>query len=410
MSFSQSWLDGRGEPSTPAQLTMIPLNLIQPHPKLAFRFAYDVAGLADSIKSTVDDNTPNGQLNPGRVVLRPDGEGYYVYIGVRRFHALKLLYETTKEDRFGSYTAYIDTGMTELQMFVKAKRENDEERGERQGLSVLEELFGITRIRDTIAPDGLDRWLKRLIDVADKLTEQRLQKLYEVEVASRFRFRLPHLEYLCAIGSEEDFALTASTAAGFSYRGDDMDRAFEDKKAAQALDWFRRVFPDFASRHVENVPPVRDLAAGNENPSEIPAKEPEPEPTKEVRGLEIHERDVITISCPRCRIIQMLEMRGEIDVTHIPPDPEGERRTEVADSISRVNCTCSACSGRFFLFVKRLGERIYAVETSGSMKFKEPRDKVDVVDLRFDWEKNEWQKIVGDKIVGPLILRRSGKK
>jgi hypothetical protein len=229
----------------PAQLTTIPLNLVEPHPKLAFRFTYDVTGLADSIKSTADENTPNGQLNPGRVVLKPGGEGYYVYIGVRRYRALKHLYDTTKDDKFGSYTAYIDTGMTELEMFVKAKRENDEEKGERQGLSVLEELFGITKIRDAINPEGLDAWLKRLVEVADKLTEERFRKLYEIEAATGFKFRLAHLEHLCGIGNEQDLFLTASTAAGFGYKGKDMDRAWEDRNSAYSLEWFRQVFPEY---------------------------------------------------------------------------------------------------------------------------------------------------------------------
>ena len=210
----------------PAQLTTIPLNLVEPHPKLAFRFAYDVRGLADSIRAAADENTPNGQLNPGRVVLKPDGKGYYVYVGVRRYKALKLLYDTTKDERFGSYTAYVDTGMNELQMFVKAKRENDEEQGERQGLSVLEELFGITLIREAISPEEIkDQWLKRLVDAAAKLDEQKLRRLYEIEAAAHSKFRLPHLEYLCKIGSEDDFILTAATAAAFNYAGNDMERA-----------------------------------------------------------------------------------------------------------------------------------------------------------------------------------------
>ena len=65
---------GKGEQSEPAQLTTIPLNLIEPHPKLAFRFSYDIEGLAESIMAAADENTPNGQLNPGRVVLKPGGE------------------------------------------------------------------------------------------------------------------------------------------------------------------------------------------------------------------------------------------------------------------------------------------------------------------------------------------------
>ena len=393
----------------PAQLTTIPLNFVESHPKLTFRFTYDVAGLAESIKSAADENTPNGQLNPGRVVLRPDGEGYYVYIGVRRYQALKLLYGTTKDERFGSYSAYIDTGMTELQMFIKAKRENDEEKGERQGLSVLEELFGITKIRDTIPHDGLDRWLKRLVGIADKFPELRFRKLYEIEVASRFRFRLPHLEYLCGIGNEEDFILTAATVAGFGYRGDEMDRAWDDRKAASSLDWFRSLFPEQPLTTPASLVNNSQIG-GREDSQAASAVEPEPKTTNDVKGLEVHEEDVIAVPCPKCRSIHLLEMQGEIDATHIPPYPGGERRTEVTESVSRVTCTCANCNGRFFLLVKHLGERAYLVESSTSMKFREPREKVEALNLRFDFEKNSWQKIAGDKVVGPLILRGSKKK
>lgn len=385
----------------PAQLATIPLNLVQPHPKLAFRFTYDVAGLANSIRSAADENTPNGQLNPGRVVLRKDGEGYFVYVGVRRYHALKLLYEATKDERFGTYAAYIDAGMTELQMFVKAKRENDEERGERQGLSVLEELFGITKIRDSINTEGLDKWLKRLVNVADKLTEQRFRKLYEIEVAARFKFRLAHLERLCGIEGEQDFFLTAATAAGFSYKGEDMDRAWEDRKAAHSLDWFRRVFPDFT--------PGDSQASGGGNSQNESAKKTKPKARQEGKGLEVHEKGVIAVPCPRCGGVQMVEMKGKIEATHVPPDPEGETRTEVTESVSRVNCTCSGCNGEFFLFVKHIGGSGYAIEPSASRKFREPRETVEAVDLRFDHQKNEWQKIVGDKIVGPLSLSGTRK-
>jgi len=335
------------------------------------------------------------------VVLRSDGNGYYVYIGVRRYQALKLLYETTKDDRFGSYTAYIDTGMTELQMFVKAKRENDEEKGERQGLSVLEELYGITKIRDTINPDGLDKWLKRLVDVADKLTEQRFRKLYEIEVASRFKFRLPHLEYLCGIGSDEDFFLTAAFAAGFSYRADEMEQAWEDRKAAYSLDWFRRLFP---SRNLkwEELTLQASASHGNADSVDTGNSSPpnaDPEPANQLQGFEIHEEKVIAVPCPGCESIQMLEMRGAIEATHISPDPEGERRTEVTDSVSRVNCHCSVCDARFYLFVKHLGGRAYSVEPSSSMKFREPKKRIEAVDLRFDRESGEWQRIVGGKMV-----------
>ena len=387
----------------PAQLTTTPLNLVEPHPRLAFRFAYDVRGLADSIRAAADENTPNGQLNPGRVVLEPDGKGYYVYVGVRRYKALKLLYDTTKDERFGSYTAYVDTGMNELQMFVKAKRENDEEQGERQGLSVLEELFGITLIREAISPEEVkDQWLKRLVDAAARLDEQKLRRLYEIEAAARSKFRLPHLEYLCKIGSEDDFILTAATAAAFNYAGSDMERAWEDRSSVLSLDWFRRNFPE-----------IRQTEPGSNGGGSAQQKTTEKKPKAKknaVKGMEVHEEEVILVPCPRCGRLHMVETKGKIEATHVPEDPDGESRTEVAVSVSRVERACSKCGGRFFAFVEHLEGRKYAAEPSVSMKFKEPKKVIEAVDLRFDRKEDAWQVIAGDKVVGPLDFDGEARK
>ncbi|MDE1853242.1 MAG: ParB/RepB/Spo0J family partition protein [Thaumarchaeota archaeon] len=388
----------------PAQLTTIPLNLVEPHPKLAFRFAYDVKGLADSIRAAADENTPNGQLNPGRVVLKPDGKGYYVYVGVRRYKALKLLYETTKDERFGSYTAYVDTGMNELQMFIKAKRENDEEQGERQGLSVLEELFGITLIREAISPEGIkDHWLKRLIDVAVKLDENKLRRLYEIEAATHAKFRLPHLEYLCKIGSEDDLILTAATAAAFNYAGSDMERAWEDRSSVLSLDWFRRNFPE-----IKKAEPSGNGGSSQQNSVKKKSKSKAKKNT--VKGMEVHEKEVILVPCPRCGRLHMVETKGKIEATHVPEDPDGESRTEVAASVSRMERACSKCGGRFFAFVEHLEGRKYAAESSVSMRFKEPKKVAEAVDLRFDRKEDVWQIIAGDKVVGPLDFNGEARK
>ena len=63
----------------------------------------------------------------------------------------------------------MDTGLSELQMFVRAKMENEEERGERQGLSLLEQVFGLYKIRDSVSAEKLDGELKREFMVAEKL-------------------------------------------------------------------------------------------------------------------------------------------------------------------------------------------------------------------------------------------------
>jgi len=82
----------------PAELATIPLRLVQPHPRHAIRFEYRAKPLAELIRATADENTPNGQLVPGRVVPRDDGkEGYWVYIAMKRYYALSSLHEEPTE-------------------------------------------------------------------------------------------------------------------------------------------------------------------------------------------------------------------------------------------------------------------------------------------------------------------------
>src|SRR2546426_11749637 len=112
----------------------MPLGLVEPHQRHAIRFEYRAKPLAELLRATADENTPNGQLVPGRVVPRDDGkEGYWVYIGVKRYYALTLLYGETRDERFGVFVAYIDTCLSDLEMVARAKTENEEENGEREG-------------------------------------------------------------------------------------------------------------------------------------------------------------------------------------------------------------------------------------------------------------------------------------
>jgi hypothetical protein len=42
------------------------------------------------------------------------------------------------------------------------------------------------------------------------------------------------------------------------------------------------------------------------------------------------------------------------------------------------------------------------------MKFREPKKRIQAVDIRFDREKGEWQRIVGDRIVPVGTAMREG--
>jgi hypothetical protein len=378
----------------------MPLDLVEPYQKLLLRFVYEVASLAALIRAAADENAPNGQLEPGRVVPRKDGKkGYLVYVGVRRYFALKWLYENTHDPRFAVFNAYVDEGLTELQMFVRAKMENEDEKGERQGLSVLEEVFGLFKIRDSVSPEKLDGELRREFAVAEKIDEERAERLFRVESAAHFRFRLAHLESLCTIEDDREFYLSAACAAGFNIGADHMEEAVKNRDSAYLLEWFRRLFPEF--KEPEKAAPTQQssTAAGSGNGgggAEHPGKEQEKKP------LEVHKKAAIILPCPVCSTEKMILLSLKVLVTEVPIDPRVTGKRGIPDSVVRYQSKCDACPKEFYAFVEPLGGRRYAAETSISGKFREPKRVVEAVDLRADYQEDVWQKIVEGKVVGTV--------
>jgi hypothetical protein len=365
----------------------IPIQDVKPHPKLAFRFRYDVDSLADSIIATADENTPNGQLNPGRVVRTENGDGYYVYVGVRRFLALKLALGRTNDPKFGVFNAYVDEDLSELQMFVKAKAENEEEKGERVAPSLLELVSGIRNIRDGIDPTKAGPAIRRLLTLADMMDKEKLHKLWEAERATRSSFRELQLQGLSKLDVEDgEFYATAATMVAFGEQ--DAEAARKKREAAFHLSWFSRTFPEIKKEHpVQNR---KDEDAETNDGGDV--------------ELEVHEDGVILAVCPRCTGANMLKVKGQLELTHLSPDPKGEARTIVAEAVSRVSIACSFCAEEWFVFVEDFGGGRYAVSTSDSNEFREPIEKTNALDLRFDLDKKQWQRLVDGKIVGEVLL------
>ena len=360
------------------------------------RFSYDVAPLAVLIKAAVDENTPNGQLEPGRVVQRKDGrKEYLAYVGVRRLLALKWLFERTHDSRFFTYNAYVDGGLSELQMFVRAKIENEDENGERQGLSVLEQIHGLQKIMDSASPDKLDSGLKRLYELSATMSEERLKKLYDVERRTRSRFTVAQLERLSPIKEDKDFYLASASTAGFGFKGDEVEKAVEERNGALILDWFTDVFPEYSSEGLPTPPPVPNEARSGETVH-----------------LEASERELILIACPRCAAKNMLHVEGQIDVTHVPPDPEAESTTDVAESIGRGVPKCWRCKEKFYVFFRHVEGRKYAAEASLSQEFtREPETAVEAVDVRYDYGEKAWQEVIDGRIAGTVDLSgRTGEQ
>jgi hypothetical protein len=106
----------------------------------------------------------------------------------------------------------------------------------------------------------------------------------------------------------------------------------------------------------------------------------------------------------------MVKLDGEVEATQIPPDPDGKRRTVVAESVDKVDCQCFHCDGKFYAYAKHLEGRRYAVESSLSKRFREPNTVVEAFDVRYDFGRGVWQKIVDGKIAGDLNLTPGKRK
>ena len=372
-----------------SKVLSIPLELIQRHPKLAFRFSYEVESLAESIREIADESTPNGQLNPGRVVKVEGGEGYQVYIGVRRFLALESLHERTRETRFGVFNAYVDEGLSELQMFVKAKAENEDERGERQPLSLLEQVSGIRIIRNSFNPEKAPPSIKKLLALADRMEDSRLKRMHEAEGAVGARFTEKQLEGLARMkGDDAEFYTTAASMVTFGV--EDAEVAEKKKDAAFSLTWFKRAFPEIKQEKKKT--------------GKVSA------PTTKETKPEIHEKDVLLAPCPRCGGGNMVRVDGAIEVTQVSPDPDGKALTMVADTVSKARLVCAHCGGEVFVFVRHVEGTKYLIAASTSGAFRDPKEEVKALDLRFDRKENAWQRIEGDRIAGSVVLAPQQRK
>ena len=398
---------GRGRHHV-AEVKQIPLRLIAPHPKLATRLRVEVHSLASLIREAVEEDVPNGQLEPGRVVPNDEGKGYYVYIGVRRFYALKSLYEETGEERFAVFNAYVDSESSLLNLFLRVRSENEQGKGERVGLSVLEKILGLYKIRGSIPAEKLDDELRRELAVAVKLDEKRIMKLFEVETAAHFGYRLEHLERLCQITDLEELYKSAACTAGYAIPPERMEKAVEGREdAVRTLKWFGRLFPDYATSIENRRAGERQTSVQLHLQAEQESGAREESETANRGSLEVHKRDVIIVPCPKCGVENMIEVRLKAEVTRLATDPQGESMTAVPDVVIGCSVECSGCRGGFHALIKPLEGRRYALETSLSPRLQEPKGVVEAVDLRFDFENGRWQKLAGEAVIG--LVRTSGR-
>ena len=116
------------EAKSEGKLVALPVKLCEPHPDLQTRLKYD------QVDALAEDIRVHGQLQPGRAVEKPDGTGYWIYMGIGRLFAIKKLFEKDGEPK--SYYALLDEGLPFVELFSRSMSENLK----RRNLSVLEEV------------------------------------------------------------------------------------------------------------------------------------------------------------------------------------------------------------------------------------------------------------------------------
>ncbi|MDE1852786.1 MAG: ParB N-terminal domain-containing protein [Thaumarchaeota archaeon] len=232
-------------------MVALPTKLCEPHPDLQTRLKYDqVDALAEDIKV-------HGQLQPGRAVERPDGTGYFVYMGIGRLLAVKKLFEKDGEPK--SYYALLDEGLPFVELFSRSMSENLK----RRNLSVLEEvrsfyLASLKADEDEIVAASAKigeepSMVRKRIELA-RILGDKLGRLYEVERRGRagFSFQLGHLDVLSKISDEKELYEFAAGAANAGFNVKEFQNSLKnksiDKMVSGLPEWFGELFPEYARK------------------------------------------------------------------------------------------------------------------------------------------------------------------
>jgi ParB-like chromosome segregation protein Spo0J len=439
------------------------IGIIDVHPKFLFRFDYD----DESLKNLSESIRQVGQLQPGRVVPKNDASGYLVYIGIRRFMAIKKLYSEKGEQAFSRFYAIIDEGLTEAEMFARAIAENMGEKGERKELSLPEEILTFGRFSNMMEGEEgakvlrmINRdssFLRKRLALARNLGEEKLGQLYRIEKASGFRFTIAHLEYLQRIEEKRRFLLTAAVIAEARLKPNRTSLA-EDilKQGFPKIGWFQENFPESNEQegsahgnqqHEEFNMPSQDVIqqvrkrlqgevsedkvleqVGKEAEKEEQEKSnigTDAEATSQQSGpssalsipstryeppTPFFEVDVLFFSCPLCGYENPCRLSTKEELTFYTLSDDGKimKDTLLPEFFYRARHVCGGCGNELFVIISK-GETGLGVNISDS-----PFDlkglklyPAELGTLTWDPKKGKWVKITDG---GSVELNQLHKK
>ena len=413
-------------------MVALPTKLCEPHPDLQTRLKYDqVDALAEDIKV-------HGQLQPGRAVERPDGTGYFVYMGIGRLLAVKELFEKDGEPK--SYYALLDEGLPFVELFSRSMSENLK----RRNLSVLEEVRSFYLASQKADEDEIiaasakigeePSMVRKRIELA-RILGDKLGRLYEVERRGRagFSFQLGHLDVLSKIGDEKELYEFAAGAANAGFNVKEFQNSLKnksiDKMVSGLPEWFGELFPEYAKKeekpslptdmnvvqHVvmapvnpkETTQPVlspqertEDVAGStiDTQPGSVSATKTEPTSAPSQPPVGVPYRESLSFAeCPYCGAMTPFELKEDSELTLIrfrgAAVPEKEAVAPEGSYRAVRKCFNPECAEEFWLWTAWVGDDLRAETRKRDNKedwFSFPVRKPVVGSVSWDKDQKSW--------------------
>ena len=370
------------EPETRSEgkLVALPVKLCEPHPDLQTRLKYD------QVDALAEDVRVHGQLQPGRAVERPDGSGYWIYMGIGRLVAIKKLFEKDGEPK--SYYALLDEGLPFVELFSRSMSENLK----RRNLSVLEEVRSFYLASRKADEDDIvaasakigeePSAVRKRIELARALGEK-LSRLYDVETRAGSSFQLGHLEALSKLVDERAFYQAAAAVAFARFNVKELQAALRnnsiDKIAAGLPPWFYELFPEYAAKpeekgdgpdagavHKAELPEQKNVVAHFvAAPQQLPPPSPVEKPlevsttssnasaSQPPTGVTYKER-LPFVECPHCGAQNPFELKEDAELTLIRFQGSAVPKKDAAspEGSFRRSCICvnGECGKEFWLW------------------------------------------------------------
>jgi ParB-like chromosome segregation protein Spo0J len=331
------------ETKSDGRLVALPVKLCEPHPDLQTRLKYD------QVDALAEDIRVHGQLQPGRAVERPDGTGYWIYMGIGRLLAIKELFEKDGEPR--SYYALLDEGLPFVELFSRSMSENLK----RRNLSVLEEVRSFYLASQKASEDEIvaassrigeePAAVRRRIELA-KVLGDKLSKMYDMEAKAQngFAFQIGHLEALAKVGGEKALYEAAAAAANARFSVKELQSSLRnnsiDKVASGLPEWFYEIFPEYAMKEEKSTLPKDEQAVehfvmapqpANPNPTkpaEVPSEPQTPKPADQRTGVSttgrggsqppagvVYSENQPFVGCPHCGAQTPFNLKEDSELT-----------------------------------------------------------------------------------------------